>query len=106
MSRPWPPRALTCRTSPIAPSATSCLARVHAALKRRWWAMASLTRLRRAAISMSSHSPRLVAMGFSHSTALGLRAQAAIVIGACSLCQVQIETMSRASSSSIRRKSS
>ena len=45
-------------------------------------------------------------MGFSHSTALGLRAQAAIVIGACSLCQVQTETMSRDSSSSIWRKSS
>ena len=54
-------------------------------------------------MTMASPSPKETAMGFSQSTALGRRAQAAMDISACWGSQEQTLTMSRFSTSSISR---
>ena len=69
----------------------------------RWKATKSRTSFRSQAVSISSASARLMAIGFWQRITLGCRAAAAMVISACWRCQEQTSTKSGRSRSSISR---
>ena len=96
---PWPKVVRKVTTRPISPAATSSLALTWALASRWFWPMSSRLPALSASASMASHSARVTAMGFSHSTCLPAR-RAAMASSAWAWLATQTDTPSMAGSSS------